>query len=757
MDGQNFVQMTFDDYFSEMQKSKMKMPSVEVEKSTASLESQKKENKVAPSLSEESSVSANEPEKDEGRTIQDFGEKIGGAKKDLWKIRGLLKDDLIEMNDSEQDKYIKKDYIWKKVDYEELVRNGLPIRVAYYIKKVRDALPTKPIILKGDNVQRKREGYIEFISAFRDALMALKTESDMMRFYNDFVVKEGFVDTGYGYAVRPTEKCFDCFGSKLYKNIKMDAYSLTKMDRDIKKNEFCYTKEQSMMKDFNIVCYSEKDHYWEIDYNNRTVIQHKVSGGTHFYYPKGDFANKDNWTNDTYYVMHNRKIISNNHPSYEDALQFAKAVGEKMYEATKQKEEDSKKGGKKRFPVKGLEFVRPSKGNDYRHGKDVTGEDYLETFHFRGGEYGKWLNDTERQGNLNFGYDAFMDLADALQIKPQDISLGGRLSIAFGARGSGSAMAHYEPMREVINLTKMKGAGSLAHEWGHALDNILCSTLGENGFLTDGKGKTSLASMKDLLQAMRYKEASKEDVERAQKNSIERSNKTFMSHVTYHLPDRRLSEEQLARRDAIVAEMIKEAPSTGYTRDLKKGDNKGVDALNDLYKEVTGSVIPKKDRENIANAQYYLGTTITHKPEGMRVETQFYADSKKFDTYFSKQDKGYWQSSVEMFARAFSCYVYDTLGGSGKNDYLCGHSNLFKMDTVDKEGKDITLYAYPVGEERKVINAHFEALISECKELGLLHQRDVEIRKEKPSSAKEKEVSDAKDMDLKQEKNQKNR
>lgn len=52
------------------------------------------------------------------------------------------------------------------------------------------------------------------------------------------------------------------------------------------------------------------------------------------------------------------------------------------------------------------------------------------------------------------GYDALMDLAYALEIDPTDIALGNRLSIAFGARGSGNALAHYEPMREVINLTK---------------------------------------------------------------------------------------------------------------------------------------------------------------------------------------------------------------------------------------------------------------------------------------------------------------
>ena len=45
---------------------------------------------------------------------EDFGEKIGGAKKDLWKDRGLYVNDLDAMNDREAEKFVKKDNIWKK-------------------------------------------------------------------------------------------------------------------------------------------------------------------------------------------------------------------------------------------------------------------------------------------------------------------------------------------------------------------------------------------------------------------------------------------------------------------------------------------------------------------------------------------------------------------------------------------------------------------------------------------------------------------
>ena len=55
---------------------------------------------------------------------EDFGEKIGGAKKDLWKDRGLYADDLEAMNEREAEKFVKKDNVWKKPDYNALIQSG---------------------------------------------------------------------------------------------------------------------------------------------------------------------------------------------------------------------------------------------------------------------------------------------------------------------------------------------------------------------------------------------------------------------------------------------------------------------------------------------------------------------------------------------------------------------------------------------------------------------------------------------------------
>ena len=129
------------------------------------------------------------------------------------------------------------------------------------------------------------------------------------------------------------------------------------------------------------------------------------------------------------------------------------------------------------------------RGKDWRGGKDVTAEDFRNTFGFRGVEFGNWANQQERQLALNQAYDAFMDLSEATGISPQGLSLGGELGMAFGARGGGGAAAHYEPGKVVINLTKTQGAGTLAHEWWHAIDNYFSRRRGQAlGYNTERKG-----------------------------------------------------------------------------------------------------------------------------------------------------------------------------------------------------------------------------------------------------------------------------
>lgn len=112
----------------------------------------------------------------------------------------------------------------------------------------------------------------------------------------------------------------------------------------------------------------------------------------------------------------------------------------------------------------------PRTGIERRQG-NVTPEQFSDAFGFRGVQFGNYVEGPRRQSELNDAYDSLIDMAELLSVPTKALSLNGELGLAFGARGKGGAKAHYEPVQVVINLTKGNGAGSLAHEWFHALDN----------------------------------------------------------------------------------------------------------------------------------------------------------------------------------------------------------------------------------------------------------------------------------------------
>ncbi len=108
-------------------------------------------------------------------------------------------------------------------------------------------------------------------------------------------------------------------------------------------------------------------------------------------------------------------------------------------------------------------------------------------FALQGIQYGNWLNQEDRLNyTAAFGL-SMLDMQSVLKFNNKAMGQFGRLGFAFGARGKGKALAHYEPVGEVINLTRYHislgnsipkwirqlsdgGIGSLAHEYGHAID-----------------------------------------------------------------------------------------------------------------------------------------------------------------------------------------------------------------------------------------------------------------------------------------------
>ena len=105
----------------------------------------------------------------------------------------------------------------------------------------------------------------------------------------------------------------------------------------------------------------------------------------------------------------------------------------------------------------------------------------VDAFKMKAVQWGNSVTDKEREHHGRHAVESFTDLADVLGLKPEDVSLNGKIALAIGSRGRGGSSATYHPGYQVINLNRSGGVGALAHEWGHAFDH----SLEEYGLSTD--------------------------------------------------------------------------------------------------------------------------------------------------------------------------------------------------------------------------------------------------------------------------------
>lgn len=538
---------------------------------------------------------------------KDFGEKIGGARKDLWKERGLDVSDLDAMNDREADKYVKKDNIWKKPDYQAMLDEGLPLGVVYFIKKARDSLHASPQYTYKDTspemrLARQRE-YIQTVRELQNVLAEVRTVGDAMKAFDRFFVENGYFEMVQGWSSGPhyrvTEKGQKnpAITNKLSQAllVRSEAHFERNFTREAQKQQFGVPKEQKVPRGYAI----------------------RFNDGKYSY-------SKDNgWEPGTYYVTKGYSILRTNFDTREAALQWAQDYAKAQ-----------SKGGKVRFTPPQLAHVRRD-GPDYRCGMEITGQHYLDTFGFRGGEFGNWMNQNDRQASLNMGFEALKDLASALKISDRDIAYQGTLAIAFGARGSGNAAAHYDPLHKVINLTKMHGAGSLAHEWWHGLDDYLGTRFGAKGMLSEQPALYT--PFKKLIDTMKYKPETPEQAAARAQAQMERTRKNAASWLDSAVLGPLKQHGSEGQMEAYAA--LKEAFLAGKAGSLEQ--------LNALKKSATGRVIHRSERESLEILEHMLVALAQEAPQIFRVETDFYRNSVRMGNKCEK-DGGYSTISISL-------------------------------------------------------------------------------------------------------------
>lgn len=411
--------------------------------------------------------------------------------------------------------------------------------------------------------------------------------------------------------------------------------------------------------------------------------------------------------------------------------------------------------------------VRPEKvyrtGPAYRQG-DIDPKRFLKEFGFRGVEFGNWQN--ERQAVVNHAYDAMRDLAETLGTDPKALTFGNKLALAFGARGNGgkqAALAHYEPAKKVINLTKLSGAGALAHEWWHGFDNELFGrdTAGKTaGFERSYASHSVMASrfkgelpgevrtaFSDLMNTIENKviersvdtamlERRAQSYQQNLEREIARVRSDLATEQRWGSKTAPASAEQLQRFDQLAAKLLAGSdkplehrwndPTGPNSRNMAgRWTNDTLDAMSQLHKEVRGRAGLGSGKTSGAldsTAQYFSGMrqhmdsvekAKAQPTETVKVSSDFMSAARKLD---QSRGKPYWQTRHEMTARAFESWVYDKIKAQGRaSDYL-----VYGVENNQYASLGEGMHPYPGGAERTAINAKFENLFTAMKQAGVL-------------------------------------
>lgn len=195
------------------------------------------------------------------------------------------------------------------------------------------------------------------------------------------------------------------------------------------------------------------------------------------------------------------------------------------------------------FPDERRDWNRPRLGENFRDGMDVSPETFSALVPFRGVEFGNWVNQLERAACLNECADALWDLAKITGLRLDALAQKGTLAMAFGARGVTKARAHYEPLRRVINITKRTGSGCLAHEWFHSLDNFLMINQGQPLLyavdncmkVNDSKLQQAAYQLKTALQTSDFAKRSEKMGKKYWGTMVELSARAFEAFVYYKM------------------------------------------------------------------------------------------------------------------------------------------------------------------------------------------------------------------------------
>lgn len=604
---------------------------------------------------QESAKTEQVPEKS---VIGDAGEKIGGARKDRWKDRGMDLSDLDAMSESEGAELAIKANVWKP-DYEAIAETSEPVTAAM-VKVVYDQLAARP----KDNTPQGRRDYVTAMQAARKAYTEAQSVDEVKNAGKVMKTAIGVYDADAAQ-VRAARKVL----FSVYKG-RSDPFV------------FGFNELQRAKK---LVTdgFPGKSEPWK----SRLAVR-AYDGVTN---PSGitrllEWAEEAGTPITEDQVKAGYAVVMTKVGSKRLAVLPTAADAEAAAKTIYERDMKGKSDGKDLPDRPNLDAIK-RENLPARIDRDVTPDDFIKAFGFRGVEFGLWSAQDERQRIINMAYDGLMDLAEIMRVPPRAMSLNGTMGMAFGARGSGRALAHYEPGKLVINMTKIRGGGSLAHEWAHALDHYFGELGRPDAYTTKARGASGWYNEDQYKGIPRSRMVQAEGkwtkVEERRLENLRPDLAKAFDGVMLAIFQNQITKAEMVREQELAIERAQGFAATETDPAMKEVYQRQAQGMKEVLEDI------KKDPDE----RLYDG----------RGRTAYANEAQRLS---GKSENGYWVRPTEMFARAFESWVFDRVTAMGaRSDYLVHGVEEDRFAGGGYKGNP-----YPTGAERARINGAFESL-----------------------------------------------
>lgn len=684
--------------------------------------------------------------KQAGKTYRDLNERVRGSRKEAAAIRKLMALDILNLDTATQYERINKKLVLPEFDPYARKEAGESAGATYIKMKLYEAITSRPA-----NSQVAREIYVKFVPAFMEEVYACTDYEEIHKLFDKYFVKaydrstnrvvrkfnDNAVQKVKEVGVNGTDDQLsiifgeDIFGKNFLNLLGMSTDSAHK-HRMLARQYEGHDAEKELAKKIEILN-KKKD---EINNLTEDTVYQKILAKYDRRSPDLAYELSRNNMFEKYgnfsLSFYNFYPALNRMPETERNQMFRELAGiqlerdrkavsqlaneddlRELYSGTskapdwswlpdKDKEaeqsfqlesedEPEKKEVVKEFP-KLLRVIRTN-GREVTD-DEVTVENLQNLFGYNSVQFGNWVKDHEAREHVKHFIASMKDMEDILGIDIKKINETGGLNIAFGARGKSKALAHYEPMRKIINLTKTKGDGTIAHEWAHFFDHLIGggdpNKEDTKGFATNAKA-VHPEIHKVVAELMDEIHGGKET------KSVEFKVPDKKPTITFHgLDPIRIMKSPSLTPEQKIEELVNTAQNILDKSIYVKGRTA----------ELLGELIA-----------YYAQKPISlnlHEPNS------FYENSK------AQQNKKYYTAPHELFARAFESYIEDKCAQNGiYNNYLVSDNSADKENVLKRNTK-----VYPQGNHRQKLNKIFDKLIEKTKQVyGVAKEPDTDSKR----------------------------